>query len=138
MDSKTTIEITDYKNFVNTITSKPSTNLDCLISRLNELQDQGVNVPQLMTSAYGISSESGEFTELVKKIIFQGKPYTEDNVRHLKIELSDILFYFQLACIALDTTIEEIMQINFEKLSSRYPEGTFTINRSENRREGDL
>jgi NTP pyrophosphatase (non-canonical NTP hydrolase) len=74
----------------------------------------------------------------VKKILYQGKPYNEANIHHLKIELSDVLFYIQQACSALDTTIDEVIQMNYEKLSARYPEGTFTVNRSENRREGDL
>jgi NTP pyrophosphatase (non-canonical NTP hydrolase) len=132
------ITTTEYADFVNKVTSKPSTDLPTLINRLQELQDLGANVPMLITASHGISAEAGEFTEIVKKILYQGKPYNEANIHHLKIELSDVLFYIQQACSALDTTIDEVIQMNYEKLSARYPEGTFTVNRSENRKEGDL
>jgi hypothetical protein len=42
------------------------------------------------------------------------------------------------ACIALNISFDEVIQMNFEKLSARYPEGTFNIHRSENRKEGDV
>lgn len=129
---------TEYANFVTQVTSKPSSDLNVLIARLQELQDLGANVPQLITASHGISAEAGEFTEIIKKCLYQGKPYNEDNIKHLIIELSDVTFYLQMACTALGVTLDEVRQINFEKLSARYPEGTFTVNRSENRREGDL
>ncbi len=132
------ITTTEYADFVAKVTSKPSSDLNVLIARLQELQDLGANVPQLNTASHGISAEAGEFTEIVKKMLYQGKPYNEDNLRHLKIELSDVAFYLQLACSALGTTLDEVIQMNYEKLSARYPEGTFTVNRSENRKEGDL
>lgn len=132
------ITTTEYAQFVDQVTSKPSTNFEDLIARLTELQEGGMNVPKLMTSAYGISAEAGEFTEILKKIAYQGKSYNEENIRHLKIELSDVLFYIQMACSALGTTIDDVIQMNYEKLSARYPEGSFTVQRSENRKEGDL
>lgn len=132
------ITTTEYADFVAQVTSKPSTDLNVLIARLQELQDLGANVPQLVTASHGLSAEAGEFTEVVKKILWQGKNYNDENVFHLKRELSDVTFYLQMACTALGTTIDEVRQMNFEKLSARYPEGTFTVNRSENRREGDL
>ena len=91
-----------------------------------------------MTAAFGLSAEAGEFTEVVKKIVFQGKPYNEENAFHMKRELGDIMWYLSQACMALDISIEEVIQMNFEKLSARYPEGAFSIERSENRVEGDL
>jgi NTP pyrophosphatase (non-canonical NTP hydrolase) len=132
------INTTEYADFVGKVTSKTSTNVDALKARIDELSEAGSMVPQLLTSAYGLSAESGEFTEIVKKILWQGKSYNADNIVHMKKELGDCLFYLQLACIALDTSIDEVIQMNFEKLSARYPEGTFTVNRSENRKEGDL
>jgi NTP pyrophosphatase (non-canonical NTP hydrolase) len=132
------ITTTEYENFVNRVTSKTSTDVNVLKARIDELTEKGAEVPQLLTSAYGLSAESGEFTEIVKKILWQGKDYSEDNIVHMKKELGDCMFYLQLACIALGTSIDEVIQMNFEKLSSRYPEGTFTVNRSENRKEGDL
>jgi NTP pyrophosphatase (non-canonical NTP hydrolase) len=132
------ITTTEYADFVSKVTSKPSTDLNTLIARLQELQELGANVPQLITASHGISAEAGEFTEIVKKMLYQGKPYSEENIRHLKIEISDVIFYAQMACSALGITFDEVIQMNYEKLSARYPEGTFTVNRSENRKEGDL
>ena len=107
-------------------------------SRLAELEVTGTNTSQLLTAALGLTAESGEFTEVVKKIIFQGKPYNEDNVFHMKRELGDICWYIAQACMALDVSFDELMEMNFKKLTKRYPEGAFDIYRSENRAEGDL
>ena len=85
-----------------------------------------------------MSAEAGEFTEIIKKIIFQGKPVNEDNLFHLKRELGDIMWYVAQACLGLDISLDEVLQLNYEKLSARYPEGTFDIERSENRVDGDL
>ena len=93
---------------------------------------------RLLTAAVGMSAEGGEFLEIVKKIIFQGKPYNEDNVRHLKIELGDILWYVAQACMALDISLDEITDMNIDKLSKRFPDGHFSEYYSENRKEGDL
>ena len=91
-----------------------------------------------MTAAFGMSAEAGEFTEVVKKIFLQGKPYTEENVFHMKRELGDLCWYLAQACMALDITFEEVLEMNYEKLSARYPEGAFDVYRSENRVQGDL
>ena len=126
-----------YVDFVRQVTSKPSLDSETLVERLEEL-DENANVPQLLTAALGLTAEAGEFTEIVKKMILQGKPYNEDNVRHLKIELGDTLWYIAQACMALDTSFDELMEMNFQKLSKRYPTGTFDVYSSENRKEGDL
>ena len=91
-----------------------------------------------MTAALGLCAESGEFTEIVKKILFQGKPVTQENLTHMKRELGDIMWYFIQACIALDVSPEEIIEMNVDKLKSRYPGGEFDVHYSENRKEGDL
>ena len=91
-----------------------------------------------MTASYGITAEAGEFTEVLKQMFLQGKPYNEDNVFHMKRELGDICWYLAQACMALDTTFNEVLEMNYEKLSARYPEGTFDVHYSENRVEGDL
>ena len=85
-----------------------------------------------------MTAEAGEFTEVVKKIFLQGKTYNEENIFHMKRELGDICWYLAQACMALDTSFNEIMQMNYEKLSARYPEDAFDVYRSENRKEGDL
>ena len=133
-----TIDLNKYVEFVNETTSNPSKNFSDFSNRLNELENSNFPTERLLTAAVGMSAEAGEFTEVVKKIIFQGKPVTEENIFHLKRELGDIMWYVSQACLGLDISIEEIVQMNFEKLSARYPEGTFSIERSENRKEGDL
>jgi len=103
-----------------------------------ELRENEFPTERLLTAAVGMSAEAGEFTEIIKKIVFQGKPVNQENLFHLKRELGDIMWYVSQACIGLDISIEEVIQMNFEKLSTRYPEGAFSIERSENRKEGDL
>jgi NTP pyrophosphatase (non-canonical NTP hydrolase) len=133
------IDTNKYIEFVRQTTSPASSDFAALLTRLTELEASAdADVPRLMTAAFGISAEAGEFTEVIKKIFLQGKPYNKDNVFHLKRELGDICWYIAQACMALDTTFEEVLQMNYEKLSARYPEGTFDIFRSENRVEGDL
>ena len=133
-----TIEPNKYIEFVRQTTSPASSDFAALLARLTELETQDADTPRLLTAAFGMSAEAGEFTEVVKKIVMQGKPYNEENVFHMKRELGDICWYLAQACMALDTNFEEILQMNFEKLSARYPEGTFDVHRSENRVEGDL
>jgi NTP pyrophosphatase (non-canonical NTP hydrolase) len=133
------IDSDKYIEFVRQTTSPASSDFAQLLARMTELEaTHDADVPRLLTAALGISAEAGEFTEVVKKIILQGKPYNEENVFHMKRELGDICWYLAQACMALDTNFREIMEMNYEKLSARYPEGAFDVYRSENRVEGDL
>ena len=133
-----TIEPNKYIEFVRQTTSPASSEYPKLVGRLDELEGQGADVSRLLTAAFGMSAEAGEFTEVVKKIFLQGKPYNEDNIFHMKRELGDLCWYLAQACMALDITFEEVLEMNYEKLSARYPEGSFDVYRSENRVEGDL
>ena len=133
-----TIEPNKYIEFVRQTTSPASSDFAKLLARLTELETQDADTPRLLTAAFGMSAEAGEFTEIVKKVFLQGKPYNADNVEHLKIELGDILWYAAQACMALDVSFEEVMERNYLKLSARYPEGAFSVYKSENRKEGDL
>jgi NTP pyrophosphatase (non-canonical NTP hydrolase) len=133
-----TIEPNKYIEFVRQTTSPASSDFAQLLARLTELETQDADTPRLLTAAFGMSAEAGEFTEIVKKVFLQGKPYNADNIEHLKIELGDILWYAAQACMALDVSFEEVMERNYLKLSARYPEGAFDVYRSENRKEGDL
>jgi len=132
------IDSNKYIEFVKQTTSTPSSDLAALLTRITELEVNDCNVPHLLTGALGLSAEAGEFVEIVKKILLQGKSYTEENIIHMKKEAGDCLWYISQICIALDTNFEELMQINYEKLSARYPEGAFDVYRSENRAENDL
>ena len=133
-----TVDTKKYLDFVAGVTSMPSQDSAILQARIDELVANGADVPHLLTAALGLTAESGEFTEVVKKIILQGKPYTPDNVFHMKRELGDICWYIAQACMALDTTFDEIIEMNVEKLKARYPGGEFDVHKSENRKVGDL
>ena len=133
-----TVDTKKYLDFVAGVTSMPSQDSAILQARIDELVANGADIPHLLTAALGLTAESGEFTEVVKKIILQGKPYNQDNVFHMKRELGDICWYLAQACMALDTTFDEIIEMNVDKLKARYPGGEFDVHKSENRREGDL
>ena len=136
---KMTVDTEKYLDFVAEVTSPASSNFAELLRRLSELAAAAdCDTPHLLTAAFGLCAESGEFTEVVKKIILQGKPYNEDNVFHMKRELGDICWYIAQACMALDTTFDEIIEMNVEKLNARYPGGEFDVHKSENRKVGDL
>ncbi len=139
MTENKVIDTNKYIEFVRQTTSPASSDFAQLLARMTELEaNNNTDVPRLLTAAFGISAEAGEFTEVVKKIFLQGKPYNEESIFHMKRELGDICWYLAQACMALDINFEEVLQMNFEKLSARYPEGTFDVYRSENRVEGDL
>ena len=136
---KMTVDTKKYLDFVAGVTSPASSNFAELLKRLSELEAEAdCDTPHLLTAALGLAAESGEFTEVVKKIILQGKPYNKDNVFHMKRELGDICWYIAQACMALDTTFDEIIEMNVEKLKARYPGGEFDVHKSENRKTGDL
>ena len=135
---KMTVDTEKYLEFVKGVTSDASLDYAMMATRFAELEANGTNTSQLMTAALGLTAESGEFTEVVKKIVFQGKPYNEDNVFHMKRELGDICWYLAQACMALETTFDEVIEMNVEKLQARYPGGSFNVHNSENRKEGDL
>ena len=133
------ININDYSKFVDTTTSDESKHSIAFIGRVHSLteENRGINQARLMTSAIGMMAESGEYTEIMKKIIFQGKELNEDERFHMKRELGDILWYWCQGCLALGYTPEEVMAENIRKLEKRYPNG-FEVVRSENREEGDI
>ena len=126
-----------YVKFVSQVTSEESKNGVAFVNRIRDLEESS-DIHRLLTAAVGMSAEGGEFLEIVKKMIFQGKPYNEENVRHLKIELGDILWYVAQACMALDISLDEITDMNIDKLSKRFPDGHFSEYYSENRQEGDI
>ena len=131
------IDFAKYALFVDGVTSDPSKDYKSFIASLDHLDREGADINRLTTAAVGISAEGGEFMEIVKKIIFQGKEFSEDNIEHLKIELGDIMWYVAQAALALDITMEDLLDMNIKKLSKRYPEGTFDAYYSENRAADD-
>ena len=131
------VDLNKYADFVDGVTSNPSKDYKSFLDALEYLDGEGSNIHRLLTAAVGISAEGGEFMEIVKKMVFQGKPWTDDNREHLIIELGDVLWYVMQACKALDISIEEVVAGNVDKLKKRYPGGEFNVYQSENRKEGD-
>ena len=132
-----TVDYEKYTEFVNAVTSDESKDYSAFDKRTYELT-KDIPVERLLTAALGICAEGGEFTEVVKKIVFQGKPVNDENIFHMKRELGDICWYLAQACMALGTTFDEVIEMNVEKLKARYPGGEFDVHFSENRKEGDL
>jgi len=131
-------QFNDYAKFVISTTSDESLHTIALISRLHTLQEKTkIEFPQLLTASIGMQAESGEFSEVIKKIIFQGREYNEDERFHLMRELGDVLWYWVQGCTALGYTPQEVMEENIKKLESRYPNG-FEVAMSENRQVGDI
>jgi NTP pyrophosphatase (non-canonical NTP hydrolase) len=122
---------------VDAVTSTPSKDFKSLVDRLGELDREGANIERLTTAGVGINAEGGEFLEIIKKMVFQGKPWNEDNREHLIIELGDIMWYVAQACMALEVSFDDVIATNVKKLEKRYPEGTFDVYFSENRKKGD-
>jgi NTP pyrophosphatase (non-canonical NTP hydrolase) len=142
------IDLNKYSSFVKEVTSQPSNDLTTFMNRLDDLdgnydyetQTHGpdVNVSLLITACLGLAAESGEFCEIPKKMLFQGKPLNDENVFHMKRELGDIMWYWVNACRALNLNPNDVIQENVNKLQSRYPGGSFDAYYSENRQDGDL
>ena len=132
------VDLDKYLDFVDGVTSDPSKDYKSFIESLGALDREGANINRLTTSAVGISAEGGEFMEIVKKMVFQGKPWNADNREHLIIELGDVMWYVAQACMALGVSFDDVVATNVEKLKKRYPGGEFDVYHSENRREGDL
>ena len=143
-----TINLNRYSEFVGAVTSEPSKDLTTFMNRLDQLDANfnfeidthgpDVNVPLLITAALGLAAETGEFCEIPKKMLFQGKPLTEENVFHMKRELGDVMWYWINACRALGLDPDAVIEENVNKLMSRYPGGTFNVHSSENRQQGDI
>ena len=132
-----TIDFDKYCLFVDGVTSDSSKDFVYLADRLVELDRKGANIERLTTAAVGMSAESGEFLEIVKKMVFQGKPFNDDNRKHLIIELGDVMWYVMQACAALDVSLEDVVSKNVDKLKKRYPGGDFDVYHSENRASDD-
>ena len=141
------IDLNKYKDFVEAVTSQPSNDLTTFMDRCDEIDGNyisddkhgpDINVPLLLTACLGLAAESGEFIEIPKKIYFQGKPLTDENLFHMKRELGDIMWYWINACRALRLDPNDVIAENVEKLKARYPGGEFNVFNSENRKDNDI
>ena len=132
------VDFKEYTKFVDAVTSDESRDFVAFSDRIVSLDEKGANIERLLTGAVGINSEGGEIMEIVKKLVFQHKPWSEETVYRLKRELGDVMWYVVQCLIALDCSMEEIVGMNVDKLKARYPGGEFDPFYSENRQEGDL
>jgi len=132
-----TIKFERYEEFVSAVTSEASTNFVDFADRIGDLDRQGANIERLLTAGVGINAEGGEFLEIIKKMVFQGKPWNEDNREHLIIELGDVMWYVAQATMALDISFDEVIETNVNKLKKRYPGGEFNVHNSEVRAVDD-
>lgn len=132
--------LNNYSEFVEQLTSRPSNELDAMNHRIDELRttQKDVNMSLLITGGLGLSSETGELNEILKKCLFQGKPMTDETIFHMKRELGDILFYWCNTVRALSLDPNAVMEENIQKLKARYPRGEFDVYCSENRKKNDL
>jgi NTP pyrophosphatase (non-canonical NTP hydrolase) len=131
------IDFERYQKFVDAVTSDASTDFLALSDRLVALDEKGANIERLLTAGVGINAEGGEFLEIIKKMVFQGKPWNDDNREHLIIELGDLMWYVAQACMALGVSFDDVIATNVKKLEKRYPEGAFDPYFSENRASDD-
>jgi len=130
------IDLKEYSQFVDKVTSEESKNKQAFQQRLDSLSAD--DVPRLLTAALGLSAESGEFTEIVKKLVFQGKALSDETRTHMVKELGDVIWYWIQGCMALGIDPNEVINKNKEKLLARYPDGEFNVDQSENRKQGDI
>ena len=138
MTEQKAVDFSRYEKFVDAVTSDASKDFVALADRMVELDKKGANIERLLTAGVGINAEGGEFLEIIKKMIFQGKPFNADNKEHMIIELGDLMWYVAQACMALEVSFDDVIARNVKKLEKRYPGGSFDVYYSENRAEGDL
>ena len=131
------VDLDKYALFVDGVTSDPSKDYKSFLESIEYLDGEGSNIQRLLTAAVGISADGGEFMDIVKKMLFHGKPWSHDNREHLIIELGDVLWYVMQACKALHVSLDEVIEGNVEKLKKRYPGGEFDVHYSENRAADD-
>lgn len=141
-EKQMSIDLEEYRDFVISVTSEETLRHTKFMERMADLayrriDEPEVNWPQLLTAAVGLPAETGEFSEIIKKCVFQGKEMGEATHFHAVRELGDIMWYWMQAVYALNVTPEEVIQENIRKLEARYP-GGFEAFRSENRQEGDI
>jgi NTP pyrophosphatase (non-canonical NTP hydrolase) len=127
----------DYVSFVDSVTSDNSKRSDVFFDALDKIEEKGIAPERILTASIGMSSEAGEFSDIIKKIVFQGKEVNEETIRHLKLELGDVMWYISQACMALNVSLEEVIRMNIEKLEKRYP-GGFEAVRSNNKSQDDI
>jgi NTP pyrophosphatase (non-canonical NTP hydrolase) len=132
------IDLSKYSHFVDAVTSPTSKDLELWVVELRRIAEAGINPSLLNTGSIGMVGESGEFSEIVKKINWHQKPITPELLSHMKKELGDVIFYWMMCCQALGLDPNDVIGANVDKLKNRYPEGEFSAYRAENRSVDDV
>jgi len=85
-------------------------------------------IPHRLThSVQGLVTEVGEITDLLKKHAYYGKVCT---TLEFKEELGDLLFYVESTAQAVNTSLDELMELMIAKHGVRYPDGIFDATRA--------
>jgi len=113
---------------------KATDRLETAIKMNNISVSHKIDIGGLLNGCLGLSGEAGEFNDMIKKHIFHKK---ELDIEHLKKECGDILWYVAMICHSMNWNMDEIMQMNIDKLKARYPEG-FNIEQANNRSKEDI
>ena len=100
----------------------------------NEHIEEYKKVDRLVNGLMGLNGEAGEAIDILKKHLFQGHKMDRE---HLAKELGDVAWYLAVSADALGYPLEEILQMNVDKLRARYPDG-FEAKRSMNRAVEDV
>lgn len=88
----------------------------------------------VLNACLGLSGEVGEFNDMIKKWIFHEKDL---DMAHLKKELGDVMWYVAMMCESFGWDLDDILQMNVDKLKARFPEG-FDTNLANNRKKDDV
>lgn len=104
------------------------------INEAGVFKSDGIDLGGIFNACLGLSGEVGELNDMIKKWIFHEKPFDEV---HAKKELGDVLWYVAMMCHSFGWDLDEIMQMNVDKLKARYPQG-FSVELANNRKEGDI
>lgn len=98
--------------------------------------ESGMNkqYPRILNGLMGLNGEAGEAIDILKKSLFHGHELDRE---HLAKELGDVAWYLAVSADAIGYKLEDILQMNVNKLRTRYPEG-FDTERSQHRDPNDI
>lgn len=88
----------------------------------------------VLNACLGLAGEVGELNDMIKKWVFHEKELDET---HLKKELGDVMWYVAMMCQSMGWGLDDVLQMNIDKLIARYPEG-FDVIKANNRQAGDV
>lgn len=95
---------------------------------LNEYQQKALETAiyptPIIYPALGLCGESGEVADKVKKVLRDNNSeFTEEKKREIAMEVGDVLWYCATLSNDLGYTLDEMAEMNYEKLHSRQLRG---------------